>query len=328
MLALLLFALAVDPTRTPAPAPAPDLPVFVNDARRIFVANLVEAKASPWKETSPGLEARTVALQIDVEVLSKNTTRARPSHQVIRCEVPQSRWKSGIPWETPDLWSAYDLKAGESFLVFGDGKGSFETDFRQPLDLWRATGDRGLVSDVEFVVGGQGLPGEQQASRVLDLLKQGSEKHGVFIGRYLAALAVAIEGPSRGKLLDWTTRIGGNRLSDSGESELLRSFQMNLVLRDKPPADAVLAFAAACLHALASVRSENDNSITPLVESVVQVYLPWLAKHVSRFPSAVLPPVAKDQRVKLREAARSLAALERFSAESRDVLRQLANALQ
>jgi hypothetical protein len=63
------------------------------------------------------------------------------------------------------------------------------------------------------------------------------------------------------------------------------------------------------------------------LESVVQVYLPWLAKHVPGFPSAALPLVAKDQRGKVKKTASSLAALERFSPGSRDVLRQLAGAL-
>ncbi|MGH9366591.1 MAG: hypothetical protein ACRD3M_02815, partial [Thermoanaerobaculia bacterium] len=95
---------------------------------------------------------------------------------------------------------------------------------------------------------------------------------------------------------------------------------------DQPSADAATALGAACFQTLASARGRQEDSITPRVESVVTLYLPWLSK---AFPdlTSVSRELPGAERASAAEAMRWLAGLERFPAKSRQVLREMAAAL-
>lgn len=290
----------------------------------IFLARLEQVTESPWKKTAANEESRTIEIGFRVERLLKGP--GKPPEGVIRQRVVQVRRSSGRIPQLP-FWSSMEPKAGQIYLLMGESA-EYAEAFAQPTSGWPAASYPVLVEDVAWIAEGQELSVEKQADRTLAMLEKTSTNRSLFFGRYLAAVARSSASRARGLLLEQIAHIENQKLDEDARAELLRALHVGLVMQDKPAADEIQALLAASLQTLAAARAPEAGEALARVESVVQVYLPWLAKHVSRFPSAVLPLVAKDQRERVRETARSLATLERFSPESRDVLRQLANALR
>ncbi len=322
---LILAASMVSGADTPASVLAQQ--VFPPETSLIFVARVLEAGPSRWRVTDSGLAKRTVRTRLEVQRVLMSGLAAKPAVGVVVSEVQQSQWQSGVIWETPDFWSDRELQAGDEYLVIGgpESRGLAEA-FASPLAVWPVSMDPNLVQDVEFILSGSTLGVKEQASRILDLLKRDSRQHSLFLARYIAALGIAAEGADRRNLLDWIGRVGGDRLSEPGRAELLRSFHRQLLTLSASPDDALEALAAASIRTLADVSTGNLGAITPRIDSVIVVYLPWLAKvrPDSRYLGRRTPP---EQRTKAAEAMRWLASLDRFPEKSRQVLRDLASAL-
>ena len=205
---------------------------------------------------------------------------------------------------------------------------SAEEAFAQPLGVWDLAEEPNLLPDVELVLAGQSLGDEAQESQVLGV-SASSGTHSVFFARYAAAVTALSKSANRKPLLAWLGRSGDGVLSERAKAELLRAFRSALTQAQTtaPPTDALKALAAACLRTLAALPSERGQ-VTPRVESIVQVYLPWLMRAGVNLKNEGRETLTREERTRAAAAAGWLAALDRFPDEARLILRGIAEALK
>ena len=317
----ILSALIVVAAAASSAAPK-SAPIDIFPEPLVFEATVMRASSSPWKGDSSQGRTRTIEVELRIDRVLKAAPPARPPAEgrTLTTTVTETSRTFGR-LEPSNVWGDADLKPGDAFLVFADAEDAASA-FAQPTSVFRRQSDPALVQDVEWIVEGEKLDVATQASRLLALLGKSPTDHTLFVGRYLAAVAHRAAGPSRAALLDAAAHVDSIKLDENARAELLRSFHVGLVMQDAPPADEMQALLAACLRTLAAAPAAGE--IPARLESVVQVYLPWLAKHVPSFSSAASRVVSKDERERAQKTARSLSAMERFPARSREVLRQLA----
>jgi len=212
------------------------------------------------------------------------------------------------------------------YLVFGDGRSLAEV-FSRPTAAFDARQEPAVVEDVRWILAGQKQGLAAQGPRAVAQLRASKAPRSLFFGRYVAVLALASEGSSRSQLLEAISRYDAVALAGPAESEALRALHVQILGRPSPPEDALSALLSACLRAIAASPTGTAEQIAPTLESVVQVYLPWLAKTSSSWKVGARAALSAPERARAVEALKWLAGLARFPAQDRDVLRQLAAAL-
>lgn len=308
---------------TPAPTSAR---VDIFPEALLFEARVVRVTPTAWKSGPRNTHTRTVQVEFQIERILKGPLQPPADAPALIAQIAEISKSSGRLEGAGGIWGDADLAPGDVYLIFGGGSDPAAA-FSRPTAAYLKRADLPFVEDVEWIVEGEKLDVPSQAARLLSRLEKAPPGGTLFVGRYLAAVAHAASGPARAALLDAISRVESLQLGEDARAESLRALHAGLVMQDKPPADEVQALLASSLQTLAGAVGA-PGEISSRVESVVQVYLPWLAKRVPRFPAAALPLVTREQRARVREAAMALAALERFSPESRGALRELAGALK
>ena len=307
---------------TAAPKAAP---IDVFPEALVFEATVVRASTSPWKQEGKRTSRRSIEVDLRVDlVLKPAAVRTSVEGRTVKSTITEISRGSGR-LETGSAWGDADLQPGDSFLVFADREDPAAA-FAQPTSVYRRQADPALVEDVEWIAEGQKLDVPSQANRLLALLAKSPGDRTLVVGRYVAAVAHRSAGASRAALLDAASHVQTIKLDENGRAELLRSLYVGLAMQDTPPADEAQSLLTASLRTLAASRNVKPEDVSGRLESVVQTYLPWLAKHVPGFASAPLNALPKNERDGARDAARALAGMERFPARARDALRTIANA--
>jgi len=292
----------------------------------ILSVEVAQAVPSAWRTLPSGLEERTIRVQLKNGrvLLGPGADKAGPARAGV-AEIRQERWSSRVDWDVPSFWSHRDPRTGEKYLVFSSVPASVEQAFLQPLAVWELSEEPGLLQDVELVLASRALGPEAQEAQVLEVASRGG-MHSGFFARYASAVALLARTSNRKSLLAWIGRLGDGALSERAKSELLRSVHSALTREQRPAPDALRALAAACLSTVAASQPE-EASLTPRLESVVQVYLPWLAGSSPEWKTLARDALSPAERTKAAATLRWLAGLARFPEPQRDLLRQLAAAL-
>ena len=299
--------------------------VFPPGTAMIFAAEVAEAAPSAWRTEASGLEERTIRVRLKVDRVFRGSGKKAAPGQTGSAEIRQSRWGPEVVWEAPGFWSHRDLRAGATYLVFASATTSAEEAFAEPLAVWELSQEPSLLQDVELVLAGAALGEEAQESQVL-AAGASSAAHSVYFARYAAAVASPSKSANRKPLLAWIGRMGDRSLSERAKAELLRSFHTALAGLARPPSDALQALTAACLRTLAASEPQQ-RGVTPRLESVVQVYLPWLARAGTNFKSEARETLTPPERAQAAAAAAQLVTLP-LPETSKKVLRDLAEALK
>lgn len=301
--------------------------VFPPGTSTIFTAEVAEAVPSAWRTLPSGLQERTIRVRLTtVRVLVGAGAGTSQSGLAGAVEIRQRRWSPRVVWDVPGFWSHRDPRPGRKYLVFSSLASSPEAAFAEPLGVWDLSEEPSLLQDVELVLAGKALGQDAQESQVLGAAAS-SVTGSVFFARYAATVAALSKSTNRKPLLAWVGRAGEGALSEGAKAELLRAFHSELTQTQGPPGDALKALAGACLRTLAALPSESG-PVTPRVESIVQVYLPWLARAGVNLKNEGRETLTRKERVRAAAAAGWLASLDRFPEGSRSILRGLAEALK
>jgi len=326
----LTFLIGVMPILLATGSPSFRLPegVFPEQTQVIFEAHVLSVLPTAWKPDGDARESRSVTVDFEVSRLLMDRTGKLPPSGRARCDVSQFRWQSEATWKVLGFWSYREIRPDLQVVVFSRAGStvSYASAFAEPLAAVDVAGEVTLPSQIDFVVQGAKLGWEDQARR---LLAQASSERavGTVLARYLVSLAAQTTGRARQQLVDSIAGLAGGRLSAEGRGELLNSLQERLALEEKPPPDLLHAFEAACLRVLASSETGGAASVSPTLESIAQVYLPWLSKSLPDWKTAPRSALSAAERTKAAEALRWLAGLTRFPERKKEVLRQLAGSL-
>jgi hypothetical protein len=299
--------------------------VDVFPEQRIFLARVVQAPSPAWGKKTGNRETRQVEVALAVEEVLKGGG-APSGDRTMSASVLESRLSSGRVDESAGFWLDRDFEPGEVYLVFGDGP-SLADVFSRPAAAFDARQEPAVVEDVRWILAGQKLEIGAQGSRLIAQVRASKTSRSLFFGRYLAVLALASEGPTRRQLLETISQYDAGALAGPAESEALRALHVGILGAASTSEDAVGSLLSASLRALAASPTGDPEQITPTLESVVQVYLPWIAKSRPDWKTRARSALSAPERTRAAEALKWLAGLARFAERDRDVLRQLAASL-
>lgn len=325
LISLLLFAATLagsTPRPTPLPETRPLLDIFPE--KTILLARVASASPDAWKPAFGGHDVRSVSVRWRIGKILKGEAKKLPADKTISVTFRQTRWGGGRHGD-PGPWGDHEFSPGEVLLVLSAER-ELTQALAKPSSVWLAGEALVVVSDVEWIVAGQKLDAEDQGSRLLAFLAETQRPRSLFLGRYLAVLAAASKGSTRASLLDRIANIETQKLDEDGKAELLRALHVEILMREGPPADAPRALLFACLRTVAAWEGK-ELEISPRLESVASVYLPWLVTKSSNWQRSI-PDFPPAERTRARKALERLSSEEALPQPTRKALEELVQSLR
>ena len=299
-------------------------------ASSIVLVEILSVAPSPWTTAEPNVEVRTVQLELRIRRVLKKGSVVIPNSMTFRSTVRQSRIISGRIGDNPDFWSYWQLEKGIYYLVFANETpgSNWSEMFSNPVSVSQVSENQTVVGDVEFIVAGEKLELQAQASRLTKLLDESSVEHTVFLGEYLGRLAVASQGTARQALLQAIANIHLLKLDEDAKAELLRTFHVGLVMQEHPPVAAVKILAAAALRTVVYASIDKTKPPNNRLHAVASSYLPWLVKTGIDLKSIRSQRLITDREAALAaQGLKQLSEVESFPPKTRQFLLDASKAI-
>jgi len=232
------------------------------------------------------------------------------------------------PMGEPQLyqWDAYQLRAGQQFLIFADSKeGGFAAKLAWPRDIIPLTGEDDPVGDVALILDTLPLPLSVRAQAIAAAVTTSPKPHCQILAQYISSLLISGSDSETSELQSVLENAPASAFSDSAQGALIGLLRtdMALALQNQHGNLASLFIRVAARYFLAEPEraglrpvSSAQNSLLQFVHSIatfepartaVRALPPELAKQVAQKAAAL----AGDARVQpdFRAMAAELRAL-------------------